>query len=412
MNLLFNILRNKSFVFTVFSVCNSGINFILLLILARFLTPTGYGALNLFTTLLVLINIIITLNCSGLFSVEYFKQNRKYLQEMVTAIFLLSLIVGCILIFIIYVAGCKIDHFLHIKNQMIYFCIYICIIQTFSFINLEIWRVEEAVVKYGIYTSLNVCANFILTILFVSTMKMDWEGRVYANVLVSSLFGFISIYIISKKGYLGTKISYYTLKQLLSFGIPLIPHDTSSWIRQGVDRYVIANFYTNAEVGWYSFAFNFANIIHIIGSAFNKINAVSIFKELTFNDLKVKPNLLRQNFKIIILFLIISSIIFGLSLIFIFFYFNKYEASYKFIFPLCLSAFFQATYYLFVNYFFYYKKTVWLMYITTTLSVLHIVLSIIFTKISILYTAYVTLGINLMITIIVFYGAVKIYKRI
>lgn len=50
------------------------------------------------------------------------------------------------------------------------------------------------------------------------------------------------------------------------WGIPLIPHLATSWIKQGGDRYIINYYYTLAEVGIFSFALNLSNIIDMIGA--------------------------------------------------------------------------------------------------------------------------------------------------
>lgn len=65
------------------------------------------------------------------------------------------------------------------------------------------------------------------------------------------------------------------------WGIPLIPHLATSWIKQGGDRYIINYYYTLAEVGIFSFALNLSNIIDMIGAAFNQTNSVSIYQILS-----------------------------------------------------------------------------------------------------------------------------------
>ena len=66
----------------------------------------------------------------------------------------------------------------------------------------------------------------------------------------------------------------------MSWGIPLIPHLATTWLRQGCDRYIINYHYELAEVGLFSFALNMANIIEMMGGSFNANNYVNIYKTL------------------------------------------------------------------------------------------------------------------------------------
>ena len=71
-------------------------NFLLLLFLAHFISPDGYGSLNLFNTLISLLSIVISLNTAGIITVEYFNLNRYALRELVSCVFLVSTAVLCI----------------------------------------------------------------------------------------------------------------------------------------------------------------------------------------------------------------------------------------------------------------------------------------------------------------------------
>ena len=101
---------------------------------------------------------------------------------------------------------------------------------------------------------------------------------------------FVSIYFLIRRGYLQRLIpNKETVKSALAFGIPLIPHSASAWIRQGLDRYVINYFYMATQVGIYSFAYNFANIIQIIGLAFNATNSYIYIRTCQYRGRYIQP---------------------------------------------------------------------------------------------------------------------------
>ena len=192
----------------------------------------------------------------------------------------------------------------------------------------------------------------------------------------------------------------------------MIPHSASAWIRQGLDRYVINYFYMATQVGIYSFAYNFANIIQIIGLAFNATNSVYIYKNLANIEADTSRRLLKQTKVMTLFFAIITLCVYVGTSIFIPIFVPKYTDAISYLFPLCVGAFFQCVYYLFVNYLFYYKKTKKLMYITFSMSLFHVLLSVLLTRYSMMYTAYVTMIVNMMIVLGVFLYSRRVYKLI
>lgn len=408
-----NVVARNGILFSFFSFLNNGISFFLLLIIAGFISPEGYGELNLFTTLIVLLSFLISLNTTGILSVDFFNLPKSEMAKMVNVVLFIS--TGMFLILFIFLLF--FSSFLEIKiglssyYQLI--ALLICYFQVFSAVNLDFFRLEEKVIQYGIYSVSATVLNFVLTILFVVYWDADWEGRVYAQLGVCVCFFFISICLMVGKKYLCIRETFNKLylKNALSFGVPLIPHSMSFWFRQGLDRYIINNFYSVSAVGIFSFSYNFANIIQTVGVAFNATNSVFIYKEIS-KGAGARCILKKQTKIMLVFFLLFSLCIYLAASIFIPILLPKYTDSIKYLFPLCLSSFFQCMYLLFVNYLFFFKKTKKLMYITFSLSILHALLSLWLTQYSMMYTAYVGLITNLLIALSVFIYSRRVYKVI
>ena len=216
-----------------------------------------------------------------------------------------------------------------------------------------------------------------------------------------------------------TKRGYFTIKipekkiiiDTLKFGIPLIPHNISFWFRQGLDRNIINYFFTATEVGIFSFAMNFANIISIVGNAFNATNSVFIYKQLSNNNEKVQTTLRKQEHLMFLFFLGLSIVTFITVSLFIPIFLPKYKDAIYLLPPLCLSAFFQCIYLLYVNYLFFYKKTRLLMYITFSLSFIQGMLSLCLTRYGMIWTAYISLFISICTTFFVYICSRKIINK-
>lgn len=414
---LSSISRNTTFkngaLFSLFSFLNSGINFILLIFIAKFISPEGYGKLNIFNTTVMLLGFLIHLNSQGIISVNFFKNASKDFPRTINTVFLITITCFILYVGIIILLGKYINYSFDISTNLLIVSLIICLFQVFSNVNLDLWRLEEKPISYGIYSSGNVIGNFILTLILIIGFDYGWIGRVYSQLLVATVFFILSFFFMYRRHYLQAVFPKNNdIKDAISFGVPLIPHTTSFWLRQGLDRYIINACYNSTLVGLFSFSYNFANIIQIIGTAFNATNSVFIYKNLsdTDNSIEIKNRLRKQTKWMLIFYVGITFAICVASIIFIKFFFPKYLGSLEFIMPQCLGAMFQCIYLLFVNFLFYYKKTKKLMYITFTFSVLHAVLSLLLTKYSIYYTAYIGLFSNFLIALSVYLYSRKIYK--
>lgn len=407
------IYKSKNFkhgiLYTLFSFINSGISFILLLILAKYLTPCDYGYLNLFSIFITLLNIIIALCTTSYVTVSFFQKSLETLRQIILIVFgtasgMLILIASILLIIPTYI-----QQLIGVPIEYIWLGILICYLGIFNNVNLDIWRLEEKPIYYGFYgISFAVC-NFILSFWLIVGLKYGWQGRVYAWVLLGIIYFIISVVFLIKRKYLIiSRPSWNLIQQTFIYALPLLPHTASFWIKQGLDRYIINYYYDQTIVGYFSFAMNLAAIITIIGTAFNSTNSVYIYKNLSEGYRIVKSKLQKQTQFMIIAFILVTLLvgIFAYSLII--FFIPQYGYSIKYIFPLCMSGFFQCIYLLWVNYLFYYKKTKQLMNISFSTAILQVVLSVLLTRYSSIYTAYISMGISFLMTILV----IKISKRV
>lgn len=411
-SLLHNSSLKRGTLFTIFSFANNGISFLLLIILANYITPNEYGQLNLFNILISLLSIFISLSTIGYIPVSFFKKTQKEFRQVINTVLFTSTSTLVLISFILLIFNQSVEKWVGISTQYQFIALLICYMQLYTSINLEIWRIEEKTIAYGFYSLSSVILNFGLSLLLIIIFHQGWLGRVYAQMLVVSIFFILSIIIMIKRGYLTIKIpEKKIIIDTLKFGIPLIPHNISFWFRQGLDRNIINYFFTATEVGIFSFAMNFANIISIVGNAFNATNSVFIYKQLSNNNEKVQITLRKQEHLMFLFFLGLSIVTFITVSLFIPIFLPKYKDAIYLLPPLCLSAFFQCIYLLYVNYLFFYKKTRLLMYITFSLSFIQGILSLCLTRYGMIWTAYISLFISICTTFFVYICSRKIINK-
>ncbi len=394
--------------YTLFSFANNGISFILILILAKYLLPSDYGYLNLYNSFVQIISILIALGTTSYVSNAFFQKNRTELSQVILTSILT--IIVCLIVFTIILLGFPIisSRLVGLPLPYLLVALIICGFQCITNLNLDIWRLEEKPISYGLFSMSMVILNFIVTLVWVVWENYGWVGRIYAQGTVASIFFLISGIFLCKRGYLRKlKISKSIVWETLIFGIPLVPHMLSFWLKQGMDRYIINYYFSSTDVGIYSFALNYGSIIGIIGTAFNANNSVFMYKSLTKGYYQARKSLNHIAKLMFFIFLACSVIVWIGSYELIPYVLPKYTNSKPLLFPICCGAFFQCLYLLFVNYLFFYKKTQQLMYITFTTAIIQCILSLILTKYSILWTAYISMSVSLLTTLSVYYLSKK-----
>lgn len=378
-------------VFAFFTFLNRGLNFILLIILSWYILPSSYGKLNLFYTALSIVSFVICLCTSGIVSIKYFKVTRKVLSQFINIVLIITFIDTILLLLCISIFHEFINRITGITPMLQMICIYLCATAVVYNLLLDIYRLEEKSIRYGIITTVSTIINICASLLLVIVFKQDWYGRLEANIVASTAFLFLALFLLIKKKYLvkikPTKEQY---KETLIYGIPLIPHSCNGFLRQGMDRYIINAHFNPASVGLFSFAINFSFLIYTIGSAFNQSNSVYIYKTLSNGGDEIKDKLRRQTIIMLAFYFFITTLLVLGCWLLIPIIFPNYKDSIIYVFPLCLGCFFQCVYLQFCNILFYYKKTRQLMCITVSVSLIHLILSLMLTKYSVLYTAYIS----------------------
>lgn len=385
----------------------------LLLILANYIAPAEYGQLSLFNTVVMFVSYFTAMSTEGYVDISYFKQDKEKFKSDITAIISIGLAVSTVLFFIVLVFGNWLGEVLDLSRNLLFIAIVISLCQVLYRIALSFRRVREEVVKYGIMSCGYAILHFGVSLLLVVTFRMDWLGRVYAQLGCVTLFAILSVVIFSKQKLFCFTFNKDDLKRILFWGIPLIPHVATTWLRQGCDRYIINYHYELVEVGLFSFALNMANVIEMIGSAFNSTNSVNIFKTLSRKDIgneqKVK-SLRKQSREMLIIYVIASLLVVIGGVVLIPLLIPKYVGSIPIFLLLAVYGLFRCVYYIYCNYLFYWDLNKALMYITFGSAVFHLGLSLIFTRFSLLCTAAIYVVTQIMINIFVIAIAKKRIK--
>lgn len=411
------LLHNKTVknggLFAIFSFFNRGISFILLTILARYISPSDYGELSLFNTLVTLLGFIVGLSTAGYLGVSYFKESKEKFKEDFTAICLITFIATFIILLFFIISSHWLTGLLKISVKFIFLGLLISFAHVFVGLNLDYYRVQEKLSWYGILSCSFALLNFILALYLVVGKDLNWHGQVYALSACNALYALIAMLFFLKNDLIRLSRIWSTYKRIIIWGLPIIPHLASGWVKDGLDRYIIEGTHTMADVGLFSFAMTLAGIIIMIGSAFNQTNSVNLYQILSSDDTnerKLKQLYRREKyFSLLYLVLVIAIMIGGATFIPIIM--PKYISCVPYFLILSVYGFFQCVYFLYCNYLFYFICTKKLMYITFGSSIIHFMLSLWLTRYSLFFTCLIYVFSIMIVVFLVYKQSRRLLKE-
>ena len=374
--------------FSIYSFVNRGFAFILLLILANYIAPAEYGYLSLFSTVVMVLGYFMALSSEGYMSISFFSEGESGIKKSFSCILTICICISFFLCFVLLALGDDLSRLLDLEESILFYAVIIAFFTVFNNLLLDLFRIREKVVVYGWLSCGSALLNFIISIILVKGLLLSWQGRVYAWMGCTILFGLIGLWYFFKSGYLTSQMRSF-FKPMLIWSIPLIPHLATTFIRQGCDRYIINYYHTIEDVGLFSFALNLVGIITMVGFGFNQSNSVDIYKTLGDKETSVENKLqhLTKNRKIfLILYLAVTLLIDVTGYILIPIALPKYVYAVNYFIVLSIYAFFVCVYLIYTNYLFFFKKTKMLMYITVSSAIIHLLLSLVFTR----YNLYIT----------------------
>ena len=122
--------------------------------------------------------------------------------------------------------------------------------------------------------------GFITTILLISCMGFNWQGRIVALLSVSIVQLMLVIYVFKSFGWLRFRVDFGILKRSTKYSVPLIPNLAAGWISMFADRFIL-NYYGSLEqVGIYSVSAYLTLSLYMINDAFSKVNGPATLSNL------------------------------------------------------------------------------------------------------------------------------------
>ena len=278
---------NNGGIYLLASIIPSLISIILNPLFALNLSPYDYAVITYYTSFGNLITPLL-----GFFAVDFFLKKYysstidelKKIKENVISFF----IIGSGFVSIVSFIGVAI--FVNLQNvqfplfpfAILVFCqLYVALPYTFLLAEYRIKGDALGYFKISIFWSL---LNVLLSLLFVVIFKLGAVGKLSAVLLVS---GTCFIWVLIKyKDYLVIKFDKKILKEILSFGWPLVLSSMINFISGGLDKVLLEKNIDADSLGYYSVGCQIAAYLSLISTSLKSTFQPDYYKAISQKNIK------------------------------------------------------------------------------------------------------------------------------
>ena len=290
-----------SFIYTFGNILTRGIGIFLIPIYTRYLSPTEYGIIDLFSIIASLISLTIALEISQAIARYYqdvHTQKEKAAYTSTAFIFTLTMYGLYIFISILFQDTFTVWLLDDIKYRTLFILATLAIATNgiFYFTQNQLkWQIQPKDSVMVSIVNVFLIASISIYLLVVQNLKI--ESIFIAQIIGNTFSSFLSIFF-TRNSYRSVFVLSY-LKKMLHYSYPLVFSSISVFVALYIDRIMIKEFLGLSELGIYGIAYRFASITGILMIGFQQSLTPLIFKH--YKD-KNTPAQISKVFNIFVIF--------------------------------------------------------------------------------------------------------------
>jgi O-antigen/teichoic acid export membrane protein len=335
-----NNLAKNTGIYTLGNILPTVVQFLLLPVYLKYMTPEDYGITSSLNTLTTLLIILFSFSLSRSIYRLYYDYNDSKRKEFIGTIGIGILITSSIGLAIVMIFKTQVGKlFDNIPFFPFYFyAILAAYFSLFQNIPKVFYVVKEKAVVFLFLSIVQLVTTNLFIGYFVVYNNLGAEGYLkgylYGIILPLPLF----IFLFLKNSKLTFK--YKMFKSAILFSAPTVPNQIIVWVISLSNRVFIERYFTLGDVAIFALAFKITSLILIFATSFKKAYDPYFYK--IANSLKLDKKILLEKsnnlYLVIILFVTFMISFISRELIYVFFDHRYYEAIY--IIPILSLGFF------------------------------------------------------------------------
>lgn len=370
----------NSIIYTVTDGICKSLSFLLLPIVSYYIIPEELGVVANFEVLQSVLSLLAGQAIVNALPFFYYERDKQKIAKLVTGLIYIIVIFNIFFLILISLICPLIESYFHLVFSLQLLTILYTVIQLIHSINAILFRLEEKPYSFAFIQILEAILHIVLLYILVIRLKMGAIGKIYSAIGGYLLLFSLNIYQLSKRKYLYMKVGKAPIVELLKFGLPLLPHSLSFWIKSGMDKLLLTTYCGLSVNGLYSMAMSFGAIYTLCNSSFMMAYTPYLQKRISKineeNEQSEKKLFVRQIYSIFSVFILLFFIVvFFCWLIINFVLSENYKESFQFVPWIMGSLTLYSFYNLVIQFPYTVKKTAGLGLITFSGSIIQMFLT-------------------------------------
>ena len=224
----------------------------------------------------------IGVNAYGLVARTHFDDDPASLRKLVSTSVLISLAITALVLVLTLLLRHPVERLTQFPAAWLPAVIVVSLATVFQSIYLGLVQARSEPLRYISIQTLGGVLNLALSLLLVVQFGMDWRGRMWGSVLSLGGVALFCLHgLIFRLGLLRPVFNRESCRQLMAFGVPLIPHVIGGWVMTMAARLYLNNMASVSDTGLYSLAFNLTSPLSMIIGAANNAFMPALFQRLS-----------------------------------------------------------------------------------------------------------------------------------
>ena len=310
----------NSLLYTLSTIISKAIPFLLLPVFTLYLSKEDYGTLGLIMSIAAIVNIYIGLKPSLFLIVKAPQLKKTETSQYIFNSFIISIYSFVVIFFILFFIQSV--FFIQIPLYIFFLIAVMSLFLVSNEVLETIFQVEKKALNYATYQLLKVIFSVALALSFIIIFKMGWEGKYFADLIVTISFAFYAIYYLYKNHYINIKFDFIKQKELVKYLSPLTFHVLGLVLMSSIDRIFLANMVGLEFTGIYTIAYTIGATVGIVHDSLLKVWSPEFYKRIKNATIETKIKILKFQY-----FYIVGS----------FFMFGVFFIIYPYIFHLMVN---------------------------------------------------------------------------
>lgn len=252
--------------FGSYALINQISAFLLVPIYWKYLAPSDYGVIGIFTIVVNVLSAIFTFGLNGTLERYYFEWEDSLRRTKIRVLWYIQLsamvffsLISHSMFFLGWISFDSVEYF-----PVVFIAISCSSFMAFQYIPFSILRVTQNIKLFGILSLLQFFMTALLTIGFLMLSEVKLEGYLLAQFISAGVMAVIWVFVLDGRA---GKAQWVNIKEELKFASPNVPLTAITRASEVVDKVILEKFLSLSAFGLYVVGNRF-------GGYFGSVNSV------------------------------------------------------------------------------------------------------------------------------------------